>query len=398
MRLQKSSVFFLLASSVFFNPIVEAQISIPSYGEGINITTADNSAELNLGFRVQSLFTLEDPGSGKDLEYGMLIRRSRLKADGFFHDKKYGFKFEMGLSNRDIANGNEIIQTGNAPKLILDAVFKYRPTKNLELWFGQTKLPGNRERVISSQSLQFVDRSMVNSDFNIDRDAGVWAFYKVKLGEMPIKFGAAITTGEGRNITVDNIGGFSYTGRIEALPLGKFTNKGDYFSSDLEREQKPKLGIGISYNYNNDASRQNGQLGNFVMDSSGIFLMDLNNIMVDLIFKYKGWSVLSEYAQRTWRNDLDDYLPLSSNFDLGRGFNFQTGYLFKNNFEVALRYTDIMASAEQTGLKDRQQYTLGLSKYIVGHTLKCQTDFSYTKTAGTDDPALMYRFQLEFGI
>lgn len=267
------------------------------------------------------------------------------------------------------------------------------------MWFGQTKLPGNRERVISSQKLQFVDRSMLNSDFNIDRDAGVWAFYKAKLGKTPIKLAAAITTGEGRNITVDNIGGFSYTGRIEALPLGKFTNKGDYFSSDLEREQKPKLGIGISYNFNDGASRQNGQLGSFVMDSLGYHLADLQNIMLDIIFKYKGWSVLSEYAQRSWSNsDFDDNLPLTSNFDLGSGFNFQTGYLFKNNIEIAARYTKIMASTEQTALKNRQQYTLGLSKYIVGHSLKCQTDLSYTKTLGADDPALMYRFQLEFGI
>jgi len=124
MRLQKSNVFFVLAAATISNPLANAQISIPSYGEGITITTADNSAKINLGFRVQSLFTLEDPGSGKDLEYGMLIRRSRIKADGFFHDEKYGFKFEMGLSNRDIGNDKEIVESGYAPRLILDAVFK----------------------------------------------------------------------------------------------------------------------------------------------------------------------------------------------------------------------------------------------------------------------------------
>ena len=48
---------------------------------------------------------------------------------------------------------------------------KYYP-KNFEIWFGQGKLPGNRERVISSGNLQQVDRSLLNSLFTIDRDFG----------------------------------------------------------------------------------------------------------------------------------------------------------------------------------------------------------------------------------
>ena len=63
-----------------------------------------------------------------------------------------------------------------------DAVVKYKATKNLEFWFGQTKLPGNRERVISSQALQFVDRSLVNSRFNIDRGSGIQFRSHHKLG------------------------------------------------------------------------------------------------------------------------------------------------------------------------------------------------------------------------
>jgi hypothetical protein len=35
---------------------------------------------------------------------------------------------------------------------------------------GQTKLPGNNQRVVSSGSLEFTDRTINNSRFNIDRD------------------------------------------------------------------------------------------------------------------------------------------------------------------------------------------------------------------------------------
>jgi hypothetical protein len=50
----------------------------------------------------------------------------------------------------------------------------YKPTKNWTIGFGQTKLPGNNQRVVSSGSLEFTDRTINNSRFNIDRDFGVF--------------------------------------------------------------------------------------------------------------------------------------------------------------------------------------------------------------------------------
>jgi hypothetical protein len=47
----------------------------------------------------------------------------------------------------------------------------YKPTKIVG--FGQTKLPGNNQRVVSSGSLEFTDRTINNSRFNIDRDFGL---------------------------------------------------------------------------------------------------------------------------------------------------------------------------------------------------------------------------------
>lgn len=46
--------------------------------------------------------------------------------------------------------------------------------------------------------------------------------------------------------------GLSYTGRLEILPFGNFTNYGDYFEDDLEREQTVKVSLagGLSFNEN----------------------------------------------------------------------------------------------------------------------------------------------------
>ena len=41
------------------------------------------------------------------------------------------------------------------------------------------------------------------------------------------------------------------------------------------------------------------------------------------------------------------------------------------------------------------QYTFGISKYVVGHKLKVQTDVSYMTTEGSDNSDLMYRLQFD---
>ena len=48
-----------------------------------------------------------------------------------------------------------------------------------------------------------------------------------------------------------------------------------------------------------------------------------------------------------------------------------------------------------TGFKKETQYTLGISKYVVGHNLKFQSDFSLLEEEGNDDPELMLRMQVE---
>ena len=72
----------------------------------------------------------------------------------------------------------------------------------------------------------------------------------------------------------------------------------------------------------------------------------------------------------------------------------KSGYLFKNNWEVSARYTNIELDNAITGADPESQYTLGLSKYIVGHKLKVQTDLSYTDI-GFKTNKLMYRLQVD---
>ncbi len=365
---------------------------------------SDSSMFLKASFRFQTLFTTAgDISSHAPWQSGAAIRRSRLKFDGWAVNPNFAYKVELALSNQDLKSTSDFAQSGGAPKIILDAVVKWKFHKNFELWAGQTKLPGNRERVVSSQKLQFVDRSSVNSIFNIDRDMGVHLRSKFNSGKAVIKPIVAVSMGEGRNMAINNIGGLNYTGRLEYLPFGDFSGKGDYFDSDLKREPTPKLMLGVSYNFNKGASRQK-QAGSFLMDTEGHYLNnDLQTIFVDGVFKYRGISISAEFAEKTcvlpsgldYEKAKDRMLDADGrSYHTGTGFNIQAGYLFKSNWEVAGRYTTVTPNWEMS-FTGAREYTLGVSKYIVGHNLKVQSDISLIDKEQKDINGLRYRLQFE---
>ncbi|HEX6914500.1 MAG TPA: porin [Chitinophagaceae bacterium] len=394
---------FLFALSMFASMGLAAQEAPPqpkrstldlSFGHGINFMAADSTLSMKLGVRFQTLFvaerSLED---GSRTEKELMVRRFRVKMDGFAFTPKLDYKIELALSNRD--NSAVIPQSSNAANIVLDAVLKYHLSHNAELWFGQTKLPGNRERVISSQSLQFVDRSMVTSLYTLDRDIGLQFHHSFHMGGMVIKDKYAISLGQGRNVTLSDTGGLSYTARLELLPFGEFTKKGDYFDSDLAREKKLKLSLAAGYSYNDGATRKGGELGAFLKESR-----DLKTFFADAMLKFRGWSLSSEYMKKTASSNplLAD---LSNYFQTGDGWNIQSGYLFRNNVEIAARYTTTQPSTEIKAAGKAamtREYTLGCSKYFSGHNLKIQTDISHLRNYLEPKAALRYRLQVELAI
>lgn len=378
------------------------------FGKGLlNVIAEDSSWSMKMAIRFQSLYAGEwnvndsagiGPGSSE-----FLIRRARLKFGGFVHSPKIQYKIELGLSNKDL--GKVDSRTNEAPRMILDAVIKWNFYKNLTLWGGQTKLPGNRERVISSANLQFVDRSLLNSRFNIDRDMGFQLRNHHIIGQnFIIREMISCAQGEGRNLVQDNLGGYQWTGRVEFLPFGKFKSKGDYKGGDTKREGKPKLSIAASYDYNDRAVKDRSNQGSYMQyvdkwGNEGYFMANVNTIFVDAMFKYKGFSIMAEYADRQSDKELQEILGADSvvysgKVYTGNGLNFQLGYVMKNNWEFASRYTQINPAAT-AGKDSHTQYTFAVSKYVVGHNLKVQTDVSYMTTEGSDDSDLMYRLQFD---
>ncbi len=375
------------------------ETNAPKFGKGLfNLIGKDSSFSMNMSARMQMLGTsnwnlnngLTNPSSS------LLVRRARLKFDGFAYSPKLKYKLELGLSNRDIGKASSF--TNEAPKYILDAVVKWNFSGNFVLWFGQTKLPGNRERVISSGDLQQVDRSLLNSRFNIDRDMGFQLRHHFNLTDkFIVREMFSVSQGEGRNITTGNLGGHQYTSRIELLPFGKFASKGDYRGSDLKFEPAPKLALGFTYDFNNDAVKNRSNQGSYMITDTGFYSTNISTVFVDAMYKHNGFSFMGEYAVR----DAEDAFAKNSDGTLtgdlvqvGNALNLQTGYLLSETLEISGRYTNIDWEQNITGKGNETQYTLGLSKYILGHKLKVQTDLSYLDLA-TKNNQFMYRLQVD---
>jgi hypothetical protein len=376
----KKFIVLLFIASVY--SASSQDISNNRFGKGvINVFAKDSSWSSKVAFRYQTRYEGNYDLVDSDYTGRAFVRRARIKGNGFAFSPKITYKFEY-----DVANG-----------YVLDAVVKWNFTGNWTVWFGQTKLPGNIERVFSSQKLQLVDRSLLNSKFTLDRDAGAQLRHHFKLGNtFLVREIFAVSQGEGLNDKSKSTGN-GYTGRIELLPFGNFTKKGDYFAADLKREKTPKLMLSATYDFNQNAMLSRGQKGDYLIGD----LENLQTLFIDAHFKYQGFSFFGEYVDRKTsdgspllENSFVDGESIDECYYTGESINLQLGYLMKNNWEIAGRYTNVNAN-DLYDNNDLNQYTIGFSKYVVGHNLKVQTDFSYTTEQGENDK-LLFRLQTEF--
>jgi len=370
----KCLAFGLIICSFFTS--FSQETNSEEFGKGLfNLMGKDSTWSAKIAARMQFLsstsWTENSNGNYTDPQFNALIRRARLKFDGFVYSPKLRYKLELGLSNRDISGASQY--TSDAPRYILDAVVMWNFYQNFELWVGQTKLPGNMERVISSGNLQMVDRSRLNSQFTLDREMGLQLRHFTYLTDsFLMREIIAISQGEGRNVTTGNLGGHQYTGRLEILPFGEFKSNGEYSGGDLKRETSPKLMLAATYNLNLNAVKTRGNQGTYMVTDFGFHQTNINTLFLDAMFKYNGFSFMAEYAHRDTENPFAANIDGSLTGDVvqkGHGLNLQSGYLFRSNWEISGRYTNIELDKNITGINPENQYTLGLSKYIVGHKI-----------------------------
>lgn len=338
---------------------------------------ADSSFLIKMRFRMQNRVSVFS-NSGQDLGLSAIdarIRRLRLRLDGFVLSPKFRYYIQLSFSRADLD-----LESDDTPQVVRDAVLFYHVNENLYFGFGQTKLPGNRQRVTSSGSLQFAERSIANARFTIDRDFGLKAYYTSPGDRHNLVLKGAISSGDGRN-ALTGTNGLAYTGRVEWLPLGLFPDDYDYVEGDPNRIAVPKLALAGTYSANFKAVQTGGQLGQELRQP-----VDIRTAFADVTVKYRGWALLTEYF---WRDASQQGLletgPEGQQRFVytGRGLNVQASRMLNAHDELAARYA-LTAPFERLRPFERQreELVLGWTHYLRNHRFKWQANLGYFVTDG----------------
>lgn len=380
------------------NELVEKIMNMPNIevGKGVTFQPKNKSFEMTIRFRMQNMagITLDKDFSIQETE--ARVKRLRLRFDGYIYSPKLTYSIQLGFTPYD----SKSLPNGNV-NFVRDAMIYYVPSSTWNIGFGQTKIKANRARTNSSSALQFVDRSIVNSQFNLDRDFGVFGEFNKRLfSDFNIAAKGAITLGEGRNWSSSSGSGLAYTGRLELFPLGRFKANGDIIEGDYEREETVKILLAGAYSYNNRALRIQGQNGDWIPSGE---TRNLSSYFLDFILKYRGFAFYTDFMGRTTGNPLFGSNETSFIYT-GKGINVQTSYIFPSNWEIALRNSTMLPDSEVqdfAGYKNLNQTTFGVTKYLKGHSLKIQADASYNhqkEAANPDYNRWQFRFQIELGL
>lgn len=402
----------LLLAAICQPQNVLGQASTLSHGsfdfnsDGVVFQSADSNTRVIMRFRMQNWATYTTRTQAEDQELDLsagsmdlVTRRTRVRFGGSLYDPRLTFNLQLSFSRSDMDWADT-----QFPNVIRDAMVFWNFTNALQIGFGQTKLPGNRQRVISSADVEIPDRSIVNGAFNLDRDFGFQGFWRPVSGDVVVNIRGAISSGDGRNQAPIPGGGLAYTGRVELLPFGAFTNGGDYFEGDLMRESKPKVSIGVSYQHNENQTKTRGTLG------KSLFAQRTANVLyADALLKYQGFSFYTEYAQRSSDNPITykdttkkDYAAVF----VGTGYMAQASYIFPSMWNVGVRYAVVDAGSQLAGLSEytKQTNIAGVIGYYINrHRIKANLEvgtnqFILYNKADLRESNLFGRFNVELGI
>jgi phosphate-selective porin OprO and OprP len=358
-----------------------------SYGKkGFRLESRDGNWQTNLQWRAQLRYT--NPTSGDPRQLGSFesedqstfeARRLRMKIGGHGYRPWLGYYFEVDLQpSRDVDDSSS-----SASARVID----WRITADKWDWaalrVGQWKIDYNRERVDSSGRQQFVERSIVNRIFTVDRQVGVQLrghLFKHTAADM--RYWAGIFTGEGRGVK-NNDESMMYMGRLQWNFLGRDLA---WKQTDVEFTEKPTGSVAFAAATNKGSctrwsSSGCGNLDGYTsaaLANAGQF--DVDQMMQEFAFKWRGFSVQQEFH---WKTVEDSVADTKNDFI---GAYAQAGYFFHNLFpvvpaplELAFRYAFVNEPNRLDRAQDneRQEFTLGANWFFAGHNNKFTVDYSH---------------------
>jgi hypothetical protein len=289
--------------------------------------------------------------------------------------------------------------TGTSP--ILEGWIGYALSKRAKLIFGQRQTHTNNRLAMADERFAQVMGQTVAGKANdgivygglmqnlvgATREGGLFFETNFSLKKMRIYPSVSITTGEGQNFfTPQTNTGFKYGGRLDIMPLGDFIRNNAFIAHDIYREPKAKIAIGVAASLNLKAA---SPIGSDNPNITGIYdkfgkadFANYRKIVVDFMFKQKGFSLVGEYANGTVTGkELFTNIAATTKFteqtastvyNLGSAINIQASYVFKSGWALDVRQSMITPEFDLQGSRMSKQnwLTFGINKYIKNNALR----------------------------
>lgn len=338
-------------------------------GKGITLTTPDERLSLNTKARIQARATLtETRGEATEV---VNIKTLRLYFQGHVYSKELKYVVQLAFGSGDFEEGS------SSP--IFDAYIESTHLRDLNVRIGQYFVPFDRARTVREFALQLADRQVLIPELTLDRDVGI-TLSSSDLGGLGgrLAYSLGVFGGDGRNRVPTSRPGLLYVVRLALLPFGSFD---DNVEGDIERKPNPRLAIGVAGAYNQHTDRQRSTTGTRYVLGGFNYLHGA----ADLVFKWRGFSLLSEIVVRKAHRDSrsgegEDDKPVTEYSREGWGYFVQSGMMLTDHIELAGRYGRLKAlgktdpKLEQLISQAGHELTFGLNYYINGHMFKVQAD------------------------
>jgi phosphate-selective porin len=351
---------------------------------GFQMKTADGLFSTKLVWRAQLRYTnpnRSDPRSVSNFTTredvsNFEARRLRMKIGGHGYKKWIKYYFEVDLQpSRDFDDSSS-----SSSARVIDYRIDVQPIDEIGFRVGQWKINYNRERVDSSGRQTFVERSIVNRVFTIDRQVGAMLqgrLFKKTLAD--VRYYAGIFNGEGRSVNNDS-GENMYMGRLQWNFLGRDLK---WRQSDVSYHIEATGQLAFAYATNNGrctrwSSSGCGNLSSFSPPASTTAAQYRRDQWAqELAFKYKGLAIQQEYHQM----EVEDKSTMLTHDYQEIGYT-NHGVLapLPEGLELALRYAYVIESRSPTdnlNRNRREEYTVGVNWFIAGHNNKVTIDYSY---------------------
>ena len=387
------TTIILLSISYVFSQESERNNASFSLGDGISFSFNEGDYEFNIyGFIKPTYIYNDEKIYTADGEYSNLFRQfksqnSNLFFTGFAKDEKLSFTIQM-----DYSSSNPLVE----------AFIGYHFNEKTSLYFGQMQVNHNNlEMTHNEDRLRFTNRGILSQTYT-DNGEEFGLFFETSFGKSIIfKPILAITSGDGKNSFGEDSrdsdkGGVKFGSRVNIFPLGSFEDGNQDSTVDLTNEEKLKAQVGFAFSKNFGAS-------NLVGDGHGDFILydnlgneqfpDYSQLFFDLNLKYKGFSLVFEYADSfasglngiyTDPNGFNVLHPeeISEYLILGDSQGIHFGYFTKNGYSLDVIYEQLnpeFVSGLNPIFRQSNNFGIGLSKYLSDNNIKLQASLFKTE-------------------